>query len=252
MRAEVPRPTGALPGAPPPWSALPQEERRLITLADVRKAWAARASSPARSPACATPLELPTAGDARPAGVLCLLFDQAGAATVVLTKRSAHLRSHSGEVSFPGGRLRRGELPLEAALREAREEIGLDPSAVEIVGELSPLTTGRSPGLVHGFVGIFPGPGPDGESLRANASEVERVFWVPLPRLAEDGVFHEELWPVRSTGQDGPRSYRAVPFFVLEEDIVWGATGRLLAELLSQVLGERGTGGLIEGTLVQE
>lgn len=189
----------------------------------------------------ATPLELPSR-DGRPAAVLCLLFEESGETNVVLTRRSSHLRAHGGEVSFPGGRLRSGELPLHAALRETNEEIGLDTTTVEVIGELAPLTTLRSSALVYCFVGTFPGPGRDGQVLRPDASEVDRIFWVPLARLAEDGVFHEELWPARPSGGAGaePPQYRAVPFFVLEDDIVWGATARLLTELVSQVLGRRG------------
>jgi 8-oxo-dGTP pyrophosphatase MutT (NUDIX family) len=219
------------------------------------------------------PGELPPQADKRPAAVLCLLFEgedevpgaeggvpgaeggaclEAGETCVVLTRRAAHLSSHAGEVSFPGGRLSPGELPVAAALREAYEEIGVAVGDVEVIGELSPLTTRNSPAFVYCFVGTFPGPGPGGSGLRIDPEEVERVFWVPLSRLAADGVFHEELWP----GADGdpgagmgPR-YRAIPFFILGDDIVWGATGRMLFELLNVVLSRRDAGGSPEGTLV--
>jgi len=244
-------------------------------LAEVRRALAGRAATAGTStpaaPRTVTPPELPASGDDRPAGVLCLLFEEEGETYVVLTRRSAHLRSHAGEVSFAGGRLLPGELALHAALREANEEIGLDTAAVEVIGELSPLTTWRSPALVHCFVATFPGPrGPGGDSgdvLRADASEVDRVFWVPLAGLVVDGVFHEELWPARP----GARATVPVPFFELGaldagpldagafgvgtygagDDVVWGATGRLLAELLGHVLEARATGRPPEGTLVE-
>jgi 8-oxo-dGTP pyrophosphatase MutT (NUDIX family) len=190
----------------------------------------------ADGPKQVTPAELPPQADRRPAAVLCLLFEDAGEANVILTRRPAHLRSHAGEVCFPGGRLRRGELPVEAALREANEEIGVVVADIDVMGQLTPLTTVRSPALVDCFVGRFPGPTAHGP-LVADPNEVDKVFWVPLAQLATGGVYHEELWPSRYGGPKAP--FRAVPFFLLEEDTVWGATGRLLAELLEVVLSRR-------------
>jgi len=201
--------------------------------------------------------ELPFQGDSRPAAVLCLLFDQDGEANVVLTRRAADLPSHGGEVSFPGGRMRPGELPLQAALREANEEVGLQPATVEVIGQLTPLTTRLSPALVHCFVCRFDGPYAGGQVLRADRSEVDRIFWVSLARLAGNGVYHEEFWPAEpgadEPGADEPgvATFRSVPFFQLEEDVVWGATGRLLTELLGAVLVEWDTGGSAKGTLVE-
>jgi hypothetical protein len=157
-------------------------------------------------------------------------------------------------VSFPGGRLSPGELPLQAALREVHEEIGVASAQVEVIGELSPLTTRRSPALVYCFVGTFPGPGPGGGALRTDPEEVDSVFWAPLARLVAEGVFHEELWPAAVGDLDTCARvepvYAAVPFFTLGDDVVWGATGRLLAELLSEVMSQRDAGGSTEGTLV--
>jgi 8-oxo-dGTP pyrophosphatase MutT (NUDIX family) len=175
---------------------------------------------------------------------LCLLFDEFGEANVVLTRRPTHLRSHAGEVCFPGGRLEPGETPLQAGLREANEEIGVDVANVEVIGQLTPLTTMRSPALVRCFVCEFPGPAADGPPFVCDPNEVDKVFWVPLARLATGGVYHEELWPSRPS--DGGPRYRAVPFFQLDEDTVWGATGRLLAELLATVLGQRGPFGALD------
>jgi 8-oxo-dGTP pyrophosphatase MutT (NUDIX family) len=233
---------------------LPASGRVGISLGEVRRALAAdRRRGAAAGPHYVTPLELPAQGDSRPAAVLCLLFEEDGETSVVLTRRSAHLRSHGGEVSFAGGRLHPGERPLQAALREANEEIGVDSGAVEVIGELTPLTTRRSPALVYCFVGTFPGPGPGGAALHADASEVDKVFWASLAGLAADGIFHEELWPAPPPAGHGPGpvTYRAVPFFVVGDDIVWGATGRLLSELLAHVLAPRGAGGSSEGSLVK-
>jgi len=139
---------------------MPETERAGITVDEVWQALATPAELPAplHVPLNVTVPELPPQADRRPAAVLCLLFDRAGEANVVLTRRPAHLRSHAGEVCFPGGRLRRGELPLEAALREANEEIGVAVNDIEVIGQLTPLTTTRSPALVDCFVGTLSGP----------------------------------------------------------------------------------------------
>ena len=240
--AHIPRPPGALSGSPAPWSGLPEAQRGDITVDEVGRSLERRGDVLPRARSLVervvTPAELPSSGDSRPAAVMCLLFESGGEAHVVLTRRSAHLRSHGGEVSFPGGRLQAGELPLQAALREAKEEIGVDPAIIEVIGQLTPLTTVRSPALVHCFVARLPaGPAGDEWSFVSDPREVERVFWVPLALLAARDVYHEELWPI--PGPVGWPSYRAVPFFRLAEDVVWGATGRLLTELLGTVLGER-------------
>jgi 8-oxo-dGTP pyrophosphatase MutT (NUDIX family) len=236
----IPRPVDGLPGAPAPWSQLPEERRTAITINEVQLALAAvprAVDGSAAVPAWerVTPAELPSGVDARPAAVLCLLFEKGGEANVVLTRRAAHLRSHSGEVSFPGGRLQPDEPPLHAALREANEEIGVDVGSVEVIGELTPLTTVRSPVLVRCFVGRW--NVPDDIAFAADPAEVEKVFSVPLADLARQGVYHEELWP--SLEDQAHTTYRAVAFFHLEDDIVWGATGRLLTELVGAVLGRR-------------
>ncbi|MST35191.1 NUDIX domain-containing protein, partial [Acidimicrobiaceae bacterium USS-CC1] len=163
--------------------------------------------------------------DPRPAAVLCALFDDGGDAAVVLTRRSATLRSHTGEVSFPGGRLDPGETPLDAALREAEEEIGLDPGGVEIIGTLRPLSTSSSGSLITPFVGVLPGR----PRLRPNAAEVARVFTVTLAELVAPGTYHEEIWE-REGGAFG------VHFFEVPGETVWGATARMLRDLLDRVL----------------
>jgi len=246
LRIEIPRPNGFLPGAPAPWEQLPENERAGITVDEVWRALAAPAELSALTPVPmnVTVGELPPQADQRPAAVLCLLFDRAGEANVVLTRRPAHLRSHAGEVCFPGGRLQRGELPVEAALREANEEIGVAVADIEVIGQLTPLTTTRSPAMVDCFVGSLPRPGPGGPAFVPDPNEVDKVFWVPLARLASAGAYHEELWPSRQADDGTP--LRAVPFFRLDEDTVWGATGRLLAELLGAVLGRRGHSGAPE------
>lgn len=264
------RPDGALAGARAPWSVLAPGARSGITIERVRQALTGRAPSatgsrnargaarppalaapaleePARAAQLVVPAELPahSRGDARPAAVLCLLFEDGGETHVVLTRRAGHLRSHAGEVCFPGGRLGPGEARLQAALRETDEELGVREGQVEILGELTPLTTRRSLALVYSFVGVF--PGPSRAPLRPQVSEVARVFWAPLASLASDEAFHEELWPAVGT----PAALSAVPFFEVGAEVVWGATGRMLFELLCLVLLPEGLRRTPEGTLVR-
>jgi mutator protein MutT len=170
------------------------------------------------------PVELP-GPSIRPAAVLCAIFDEAGQAQVILTRRSARLRSHTGEVSFPGGRLDPGESPEAAALREAQEEVGIEPDTVDVIGRLSTLSTRRNPSAITPFVGILAGR----PQLRPNHAEVDRAFTVPLVELYQPEVYHEELW----AGPDGAEW--PVTFFDVIGDTVWGATGRMLRELLDLI-----------------
>ena len=236
-------------GAPPPWSRLPEDRRRSISVDEVRQALVAVSpggAGRARPTPGRRPVTRPSCPPGRsPAG-------GCGFACCSRTKEKPTLcspaarricASHSGEVSFPGGRLQPGEPPLHAALRETNEEIGIDAGAVEVIGQLTPLTTVRSPALVHCFVGSLPHAGARRAwRLPSTPGEVEKVFWVPLAGLPVEGIYHEELWPVverpgRTTSGPasygpasygpasyGPTSYRAIPFFRLDDDMVWGAT----------------------------
>jgi 8-oxo-dGTP pyrophosphatase MutT (NUDIX family) len=158
----------------------------------------------------------------RPSAVLVALFEEDDETSVVLTRRASTLRSHTHQVSFPGGRIDDGETPEQAAIREAHEEVGIDPTSVDVVGRLAPLATFSGGAAIEPIVGVL----PSRPELHPNPAEVERAFSVPLLELVADGVHHEERW----TFPDGLE--RPVHFFDLPEDLVWGATARILVDFL--------------------
>jgi 8-oxo-dGTP pyrophosphatase MutT (NUDIX family) len=167
------------------------------------------------------------------AGVLGVLFEERGEARLVLTRRSTGLRTHQGQVSFPGGRLEPGEDAVAAALREAFEEVDLDPSLVTTVGWLHPVLTMVSSSFILPVLATVDGR-PD---LVASPSEVERIFDVSLAELADPEVFHEERWriPGRAIAGTEDNSF-PVWFFEVAGELIWGATARMLHELLTVVL----------------
>ena len=209
----IPTPPTSKPGAAPPWAALAREVREGITLARVREAVVAHQPERVEPPP-----------GARAAAVLIALFEEDGEARVVLTRRTTTLPSHQGEVAFPGGKVDEGEDEVAGALREAEEEVGLDPTTVEIVGSLDHMVTVSSRFVLMPFVGFLAGR----PELTANDAEVEAIFDVSLAHLITDPVFRAEVWDV---GAGEWPMY----FFELDHDIVWGATARVLFQLLQLV-----------------
>jgi len=234
---KIPRPHSARPGGPAPWADLPRDERR-PTVADVRAALAAL--GPPHPSHGALIDGLARAG--RPSAVLAPIYDDKvhidGAATtvahVVLTRRTWGLRTHQGEVSFPGGRVDPGEAPVDGARREAQEEIALDPALVEVIGELDHLATVSSGSEIVPFVGAL----PVRPATTPNPAEVEAVLHVPLAELLDPTIFREEMWTFPG-GHVQP-----ITFFELVGDTVWGATASLLRQLLGIVTGTLGRGDL--------
>lgn len=168
---------------------------------------------------------LPMSPDARPSAVLVALAEGPDGPTVLLTRRSQELRHHKGEISFPGGRMDPGETPLDTALREAHEEVGLDPASVRVHGELEHLNTVVSRSYIVPKVGVVDAP----VELTGLTMEVDRVMWVPLGELTRPDTYRSEVWGV------GP-TQRVVHFFHLDDETIWGATGRMLYDLLTRAL----------------
>jgi 8-oxo-dGTP pyrophosphatase MutT (NUDIX family) len=171
-------------------------------------------------------------GGGGPAAVLVALFEEGDQTRVVLTRRSEDLRTHRGQVSFPGGRLDAGESALDAALREAEEEIGLDPGAVEVVGWLHPLFTANA-ALVLPVVGVL----TERPALTPNPAEVARAFDVELAELTGEGVYRRDNWdPYAPWSTEAPQ-LRELWYFDVDGERVWGATARMLHELALLALG---------------
>jgi 8-oxo-dGTP pyrophosphatase MutT (NUDIX family) len=206
----IPRPAQWAPGHPAPWAGDPTPSSIALDplLARIRKRGGGQ--PPAR-----------LFEGARASAVLIALFDGDHGAEVLLTRRAWHLRSHKGEVCFPGGRQDDGETPVQAALREAHEEVLLDPSQVMVVGELDHLATLASYSLIVPIVARL----DRRPVLSAGTSEVDRIFTTPLVDFLRADTFREEHW----TRDD---ITFPVTFFELDDETVWGATARLLRDLL--------------------
>jgi 8-oxo-dGTP pyrophosphatase MutT (NUDIX family) len=175
------------------------------------------------SPALRAVLDRPT----RAASVLLTLLQRPGGLTVLFTERAAHLKDHAGQISFPGGRIDERETAVDAALREAHEEIGLEPAAVEVLGALDDLLTGTG-FLITPVVGYV----ASGEFVSApDPTEVASVFEVPLDFICEPAsiveTYRERLGTRFRTYELRHGGYR-----------IWGATAAILVsfrDLISQV-----------------
>lgn len=161
----------------------------------------------------------------RDAAGLLLVYPHAGTWQVPLTLRASALRQHTGQVSLPGGRVDAGETPEQAALREAFEEVGVDPGGVEILGRLSPLHIPVSRHLLHPIVGIA----AERPAFRLAEAEVERLIEVPLPHLRSPATVR---WEQRLR-ELAPSVLMDVPYFDVDGARVWGATAMVLAEFLA-------------------
>ena len=157
------------------------------------------------------------------AAVLVALYLDHGLLHAVLTERRADLRRHAGEVSFPGGRRDETDPDLRfTALREAHEEIGLPPEAVDLVGALQPTPTIATGYAIYPFVGLI----EPGQAWSLSPREVAEVLELPLVAL-RDGYARRRLLR------------RGVPIrtdtYVVDDKLIWGATARILADLFDRI-----------------
>jgi 8-oxo-dGTP pyrophosphatase MutT (NUDIX family) len=185
-----------------------------------REDWAARLKRVLLDPAEAAALDVHGRIDA---AVLVPLFVSDGELHAVFTRRRDDLRRHAGEISFPGGRQDDDESDLRlTALREAEEEIGLPPDAVELIGALQPTPTIATNYAVYPFVGLI----EPGHEWKPSATEVAAVLELSLDDLRNG---YERQRMLR----------RGIPFrtdvYVVGENLIWGATARMLTDLLERL-----------------
>jgi len=171
----------------------------------------------------------PLIGGLRRAAVLALFYADAEPAAsdvgpaaglrLVAIEKTGHLRRHAGQVAFPGGRIEAGETPVQAALREASEEVGVDPGGVRVLGELPPASVMASGFDVHSVAGWWDAPGP---LVPVDVGEVEAVHVLRVPDLVDPA--NRATW-VHPSGHTGP-------VFLVDDLFVWGLTGHLIDALL--------------------
>jgi 8-oxo-dGTP pyrophosphatase MutT (NUDIX family) len=186
----------------------------------------------------------------RRAAILVALLDRPGGPTLLFTRRAAALPHHAGEISFPGGGLLPGEVPEAGALREAREEVGLPPERVEILGRLDDLVSIARFTVTPVVAAVAPPP----DAFTVEAREVDEAFELSLALLLGPEVRRSSLWdPARfppdvvailreaglpfedvdpATGHLRVWSFDAGP-----SRLVWGLTARVLTELFDRAYG---------------
>jgi len=164
----------------------------------------------------------------RPAAVLVPMFRHRGAWHLLFIRRTEYPGDHhSGQVAFPGGQSEPGDADAAAtALREAREEIGLDPARVVVLGELQPLHT-VSDYLVTPVVGEIPWP----LELRPDPTEVARVFGIPLAWLGDAANRRVLTWPA----PDHPEAREVIFYDTFDQELLWGVSARITVDFLARL-----------------
>lgn len=206
-----------------PIDSLPGEAR--LDAERLQEDWLRRrfADPPPWTPECCGERRLPVAGaPPRPAAVLMPIVMREEGAMLLFTRRTANLREHAGQISFPGGCVEPGDMsPIDTALRETEEEIGLARSHVEIIGSLPEYFTVTGyritpvAGLVKPPFEVAPDPG-----------EVAEIFEAPLTFLM-DGMHHQRR-TVASSGGHERRTLYTIPY---QRFFIWGATAGMLRNL---------------------
>jgi|SRR5690348_12052988 8-oxo-dGTP pyrophosphatase MutT (NUDIX family) len=165
-------------------------------------------------------------GAARGAAVLMPIFELDGDLHVVYIRRSDHVESHRGQVAFPGGRVDPiDETLLDTALREAQEEVGIEPASVDVLGGIEGAVARTSEIYVTPFVGVIPA----NHSLRADPKEVAAIFFVPLSAL-EDPSYRGTYRFRRDTGEVSEH-----PAIFYNDQVIWGLTLRFTEEVLRRM-----------------
>jgi len=215
----IPRPEQWRPGSEPAWFS-----QDLSVLHDIEEMHQ-RLLHYVAQPRQQTPdLSYDWVSSSRASAVLMPLLQTENGPSVLLTRRADHLRNHRGEISFPGGRMEVGEEPHQTALREAHEEVSLHPDHVSVIGQLDPIATYVSNSHITPIVARV----NTVSDLRADPGEVARILAAPLHELVREDTYRNEWWTT-------PRGEINIHFFELDDETVWGATGRLLHQLIDAV-----------------
>jgi 8-oxo-dGTP pyrophosphatase MutT (NUDIX family) len=235
----LPEPDDIQAGSLAPWSTLPATERKGLTLGLVESRMRDALRHFDNSVLPGDPSAMDVADiEGRPitrrSAVLVALFEESGETHLVLTRRSFSMREHRGEIALPGGRSDAGESPTETALREAREEVGIPDSSVRVVGWLSPIVTLALGSAIWPVVGFLDGR----PEMVTDPAEVDRAFTASLADLLAEGTFLEERWR-RELARPGADvdGYFPIYFYRVPGDLIWGATARVVTELLCVVTG---------------
>ncbi len=165
------------------------------------------------------------------AGVLLLLYPGKGGLYLILTKRTEKLSHHQAQISLPGGRQDTDETLIQTALREAREELGIQPESVRVIGMLTPLYIPPSNYCIYPVVS-FVTARPD---FCPSPKEVAEIIEVPLGHLLNEKNRIEEIWTIRGLKV-------SVPFYSFQKHKIWGATAMVLAEFLELLRDPKGVG----------
>jgi 8-oxo-dGTP pyrophosphatase MutT (NUDIX family) len=168
----------------------------------------------------------PPPPDHAPAAVLVPLIERPEGLSLLLTLRTRHLRKHAGQIALPGGRSEPGETPWQTALREAHEEVALDPGLVEVVGLSEPFWA-RSGYLITPVVGFV----QPSFSVMPNPAEVDEVFEVPFDFVMDAGN-HQLV--VRESHDGDMREVLAMPY---QDRYIWGMTAMMLRVLHTRLYG---------------
>ena len=163
---------------------------------------------------------VPEPKTARSAVLVPLYRDRQGQARVILTKRPVTMRTHPGDVVFPGGAIEHGESVIETAMREAYEEIGLPSDAIEVLGGLTPVTTRDLDNVIVPVVARIQRP----VELLPDPTEVESVIEPTVVDLLDEGRWRTSDW----MGHD-------MWFFEFDEGVMWGATAFVMRDLLGRL-----------------
>jgi 8-oxo-dGTP pyrophosphatase MutT (NUDIX family) len=158
-----------------------------------------------------------------PSAVLVPLYRDGGSYHIVFIRRTQMVKTHKGQISFPGGAREKGDRSLqETALRESAEEIGLQPEDVEVLGELDDEVTTTSNYIVTPFVALMPWP----YRFALNAGEVDEIITVPIRSLLEKGCLAPATEVLEGRVVD---SYA----YHYRGQVIWGATARILYKFLN-------------------